>query len=186
MKQSSKLFTTRDLTTTALLAAIICILGPIAIPLSFSPVPISLCTLGIYFALAVSNFKVGVTSVILYVLLGLVGVPVFANYTAGVGKLAGPTGGYIIGYIFMAIIYALFLRFGGNSLVLQIIGMVLGTLVCYGFGTYWLAKQLDMTFVAGLSVGVIPYIPGDIVKLIIALAIALPLRKRLSVMYLDR
>lgn len=183
--KSTKLFSTRDLTTTALLAAIICILGPIAIPLSFSPVPISLCTLGIYFALAVSNFKVGVTSVVLYVLLGLVGIPVFANYTAGIAKLGGPTGGYIIGYIFMAIVYALFLNFGKNNLALLIVGMVIGTLVCYAFGTFWLAKQLDMTFTAALSVGVIPYIPGDIVKMIIALAIALPLRRRLSAMFLS-
>ena len=125
-----KLFSTKELTLTALLAAIICILGPIALPISISPVPISLGTLAIYFVLAVSNFKIGFVSVILYLLIGLAGVPVFASYTAGVGKLMGPTGGYLIGFIFIALIYGVSTKFIKNYLIASIVGILLGTAVC--------------------------------------------------------
>lgn len=175
-----KFMTTKQLTMTALLAAIICILGPIALPLSFSPVPISLGTLGIYFALSVSDFKIGNLSIIVYILLGLVGLPVFASFTSGIGKLMGPTGGYIIGYIFLGLIYGFFLHKFSGKLVWNIVGMVLGTAVCYAFGTAWLGFQLDKTFLQALSIGVIPYIPGDIAKMVIAIALATPIKVRLK------
>lgn len=175
-----KLFTTKELTLTALLAAIICILGPIALPISISPVPISLGTLAIYFVVAVSNFKIGFVSVILYLLIGLVGVPVFASYTAGVGKLMGPTGGYLIGFIFIALTYGVSTKFIKNYLIASIVGILLGTAVCYLFGTLWLGFQLEKTFAQALMIGVIPYLPGDFAKLVLALLLALPIRSRLQ------
>ncbi len=173
-------FTSKEMAVTAVMTALICILGPWAIQIPISPVPITLCTMGIYFALYVLGMKLGILSVVLYVLLGSAGVPVFTNFSGGIGKLLGPTGGYILGYLFLAVICGFFLSKFPEKLPLHVAGFVLGTLVLYLFGTLWLQYQLKLTFPAALMAGVIPYIPGDVAKLVIAIAVGLPLKKRLK------
>lgn len=173
-------FTSKEMAVTAVMTALICILGPWAIQIPISPVPITLCTMGIYFALYVLGMKLGILSVVLYVLLGSAGVPVFTNFSGGIGKLLGPTGGYIFGYFFLAVICGFFLSKFPEKLPLHVAGFILGTLVLYLFGTLWLQYQLKLTFPAALMAGVIPYIPGDVAKLVIAIAVGLPLKKRLK------
>ena len=162
-----------------LMTAVICVLAPFSLNLPFSPVPISLGTLAIYFVISVLGMKSGTVSVVLYILLGLVGLPVFANFTGGAGKLFGPSGGYIIGYIFMALICGWFTDKWADKAVLRFLGMLLGTAACYLFGTAWLAYQMSLTFPQALMAGVIPFIPADLVKLIIAMLLGYQLRKRL-------
>ena len=89
-------FTVKQLALVGLMTAVICVLGPLALNIPVSPVPISLGTLAIYFVVSVLGMKLGTISVIIYILLGLAGVPIFAGFTSGPGKLFGPTGGYII------------------------------------------------------------------------------------------
>ena len=91
-----------EIVKVALMAALISVLGPIAVPLPFTPVPISLGILAVYISSYLLGAKTGTLSVIIYILVGLVGLPVFSGYTGGAAKLAGPTGGYIIGFIFVA------------------------------------------------------------------------------------
>ena len=170
----------KEMAATAVMTALLCILGPWAIQIPISPVPITLCSMGIYFALYLLGMKFGTLSVLLYILLGAIGVPVFTNFSGGLGKLLGPTGGYIIGYLFLAVIFGFFLSKFPEKLSMQVIGAVLGTLVLYLLGTLWLQHQLNLSFPAALMAGVIPYIPGDIVKLCIAIAIGMPLKKRLK------
>ncbi|MBE5864329.1 MAG: biotin transporter BioY [Lachnospiraceae bacterium] len=172
-------FTVKEMAVTAVMTAILCILGPWAIQIPVSPVPISLCSMGIYFVLYVLGMKLGTLSVLLYVLLGTFGLPVFTNFSGGFGKLLGPTGGYIIGYLFLAIICGFFLWRFPERFVFHILGFILGTCVLYLFGTLWLQYQLSLSFPAALMAGVIPYIPGDVVKLILAIAVATPLKKQL-------
>lgn len=172
-------FQAKEMAVTAAMTAVLCILGPWAINIPISPVPITLCSMGIYFVLYLLGLKLGSISVLLYVLLGAAGLPVFTNFSGGFGKLLGPTGGYIIGYLFLALICGFFIEKFPNKLYLQGIGFLLGTAVLYLFGTLWLQTQLALNFSAALMMGVIPYIPGDIVKLILALALAIPLKKRL-------
>lgn len=179
-KDKKPLITTKQMTLTAVMTAVICVLGPWALNLPFSPVPISLCSMAIYFVLYVLGLRLGTISVLLYILIGMVGVPVFSNFSGGVGKLFGPTGGYIIGYLFLALICGFFIEKFSDKIPLHILGFVIGTLVLYLFGTVWLKLQLGLTFPAALMAGVIPYIPGDIIKLIIAMLLALPLKKRLK------
>lgn len=93
---------TYAMVTTAFMAAVTCILAPLSIPIG--PVPISLTNLAIYLSLYLLNWKRGTISYCLYLLIGLAGLPVFSGFSGGIGKLAGPTGGYIIGFIPMAII----------------------------------------------------------------------------------
>lgn len=172
-------FSVKQLALVGLMTAVICVLGPLALNIPISPVPISLGTLAIYFVVSVLGMKLGTVSVLIYILLGLAGVPVFASFTAGPGKLFGPTGGYIIGYIFMALICGFFVDKFGKQLPLYFLGMLLGTAVCYLFGTLWLGYQMELSFPKALMAGVIPYIPGDLVKLVIAMVVGFQIRKRL-------
>lgn len=172
-------FSVKQLALIGLMAAVICILGPLALYIPISPVPISLGMLGIYFVTSVLGMKQGTISVLIYILLGLIGMPVFTGFTGGPAKLFGPTGGYIIGYIFMALICGFFVDKFEKNLPLYFLGMILGTVVCYLFGTVWLGCLLHMTFAEALAAGVLPYIPGDLVKLIIAMIVGCQLRKRL-------
>lgn len=162
-----------------LMSAVICLLGPLSLEIPISPVPISLGFLAIYFVVSVLGLKLGTLSVIIYILLGLVGLPVFTGFMGGPGKLLGPTGGYIIGYIFMAPICGFFVDRWSKKLPICFLGMVLGSVVCYFFGTLWLAYQSSYTFFQAFAVGVLPYIIPDLIKLIVALAVGSQLRSRL-------
>ena len=143
---------TKKITMIGLMTAVTCILGPLSLPLPFSPVPITL-----------TNF-----AVFLYLALGTIGLPVFSSFSGGLGKLAGPTGGYLFGFIFLALIHGFFmLRFHKKTFA-SIIGMTLGMIACYLFGTIWLALHMSLTFKAALMIGVIPYLPGDAVKIALA------------------
>lgn len=163
-----------------LMTALICVLGPLSVPLPFSPVPISLTNLAIYFTIYVIGMKRGTLSYLIYLLIGFVGLPVFSAFTGGPGKLLGPTGGYLIGFIFMALICGVFIEKWPAKLYLHFIGMVLGTAVCYVFGTVWLAYQAGMSFSAALAAGVIPFIPGDLVKIVIAMLVGPQVNKKLK------
>lgn len=174
-----KNFSIKQLTLVGVMAAVLCVLGPWTLHIPISPVPVSLGMLGIYFTTSVLGMRLGTASVLIYILLGLVGIPVFTGFTAGPGKLLGPTGGYIIGYIFMALICGFFADKFNKKLPLYFLGMVLGTAACYFFGTLWLAYQMHYTFFQALMAGVIPFIPADLVKLIIAWVVGFQVRKRL-------
>ena len=159
---------TKQMVLIALMTAVTCVLGPLSIPLPFSPVPISLTNFAIFLAIFVLGMKSGTISFIIYLLLGAIGVPVFSSFRGGFQVLAGPTGGYLIGFIFLALIMGFALDHFDRKLVPTIIGMIIGMAVCYAFGTVWLAKLLSLSFKEGLMMGVIPYLPGDAAKIIIA------------------
>lgn len=175
-----KRMSTVQMTATALMTAVTCILAPMSLPIPISPVPISLTNLVIYFMAYVLGAKLSLVSYVLYLLLGMVGLPVFSGFTGGLAKLVGPTGGYLIGFIFLAPIAGFFVEKFPNKIYMHVIGMVLGTAICYIFGTVWLAGQLGRTFMEGLAVGVIPYLPGDTVKIILAIVIGPQIRRSLS------
>lgn len=171
---------TLNITLIGLMAALTCIMGPLSITLPFTPVPISLTNLAVYLSLYVLGMKKGTVSYVIYLLLGLVGLPVFSAFTGGAGKLFGPTGGYLIGFVFMAIISGIFIDRWFHKWYFCVIGMILGTAVCYLFGTVWLAYQAGMSFEAALGAGVIPFIPGDLAKIVIAVVLGTQLRIRLE------
>lgn len=171
---------TKAIAIIGVMTAVTCILGPLSLPLPFSPVPISLTNLAIYFSIYVLGMKKGTLSYLIYLLIGFVGLPVFSSFTSGPAKLLGPTGGYLIGFILMALICGFFIDKWSNRMPLCFLGMVIGTAVCYLFGTLWLAYQASMSFSAALAAGVIPFIPGDLAKIIIAMLAGPQIRKRLK------
>ena len=178
-KKTTAKLDTKTITLIGAMTAVICIMGPLSFVLPVSPVPISLGTLAIYFIPYVLGMKRGTISCLVYLLLGLVGLPVFTGFSSGPAKLLGPTGGSLIGYIFMALIGGFVIE-RTNKIPMCFLGMILETAVLYLFGTVWLAYQADMTFQEALMAGVIPFIPGDIAKIVIALIAGLQIRKRLK------
>ena len=159
---------TKKIVLIGLMTAVTCILGPLSIPLPFSPVPISLTNFAIFLAVFILGMKDATISFIIYLLLGAVGVPVFSAFSGGLGKLVGPTGGYLFGFIFLALIMGFFMEHFDRKIVSTIIGMIIGMAVCYIFGTVWLAKLMSLSFNEALALGVLPYLAGDVAKIIIA------------------
>lgn len=169
--------TTKELALIGLMAAVMCVLGPISVPIPISPVMISLGNMAILLAVYVLGTKRGLISYLIYLFLGTVGLPVFTGVAGGLGKVVGPTGGYLIGYFFMIGIAGYFInRFPGKKLII-IPGMFLGTVVCNMIGTIWLSHVLEVSFVTGLASGVLPYLPGDLAKVVIAAWIGPILKK---------
>ena len=169
---------TKTMVMISLMAAVICILGPLSLAIPISPVPVSLTNLAVYFTIYVLGTKKGTISYLIYLLIGLIGIPVFSGFTGGLAKLLGPTGGYLIGFIFMALLSGLCVEHRELRNV-HCIGMLLGTAVCYLFGTFRLARLAGMSFDAALTAGVIPFIPGDLTKIVLALLIGPTIRRRL-------
>lgn len=178
-KESATKLNTKTIAVIGVMTAVICIMGPLALTLPVSPVPISLGTLAIYFTPYVLGMKRGTISCCVYLLIGLVGLPVFTGFSSGPAKLLGPTGGYLIGYIFMALICG-FVIDRTNKMSVCFLGMILATAVLYLFGTVWLAYQAGMTFREALMAGVIPFIPGDLAKIVIAMIVGPQIKKRLK------
>lgn len=176
-KSTNKKLTTYNMILTALFAAIMCILGPNSIPIG--PVPVSFTNLVIYLSVMLIGTKLGTLSYGIYFLLGLVGLPVFSGYSGGLQKIAGPTGGFLIGFFIMSIVAGLFLKFFPNNMIMIFIGLLLSTALAYAFGTVWFVIMMHTDVMTALSACVFPFIIGDIVKMLIALIIGMNIRKRL-------
>ena len=129
----SRKWKTIDMAYIALFAVLMAVCSWISIP---AVVPFTLQTFGVFVAVSVLGGKRGTLAVVLYLLMGIVGLPVFAGFSGGLGVLLGSTGGYIIGFIVMAIIAGLVID-NCRKPWLQLIGMIVGTIVCYLFGTIW-------------------------------------------------
>lgn len=192
----------QDLTMTALMAAILCIVGPIVIPIGM--VPVSFANMAIYLTIILLDKKKATTGVAVYLLIGFAGIPVFSGFTGGVGRLFGPTGGYLIGYLVLSWIAGTILekirsKEDEKSVVYntkeerikvektfktgkQIAALAAGTIGLYFFGTFWLMLQSNLTFAAALSVGVIPFLLFDMIKIVAAVALGNSIRKRILFM----
>lgn len=161
-----------DMTYIAMFAALMAICAWIAIPIG--DIPITLQTFGVFCAVGLLGGKRGTLAVLVYILLGAIGVPVFAGFSGGFGILVGTTGGYIMGFIFSALVYWLITGLLGNKWWGKLLGMILGLLVCYAFGTVWfMVVYARETAAVGLATAlgwcVVPYILPDLCKIAAAM-----------------
>ena len=180
----------RQLALCGVMAAVICVIAPISIPIGV--ISLTGGTLPIYLTACLLGGLKGTASVLVYLLVGFAGLPVFSNYMGGAERLAGPTGGYLVGYLPMVFIAGTVVtltlarfRDGGRrgaaiALALQFLGMVLATAVLYAFGTAWYCVQAGVDLQRALAACVIPFIPFDLAKMAAALAVAVPVRRRLE------
>ncbi len=171
--------TALDLTWTGVMAAVACVLGPMSIQIPVSPVPVTLTNLVLYIFSCLLGWKQAMTGCFLYLLLGAAGLPVFSGFSGGLAKLAGPTGGYLIGFLFLTACSSAAAEKFPENRFLQVLGMALGTAMAYGFGTVWLGRLMGLSFMEALAIGVLPYLAFDGVKIGIAAALGPVLRKRL-------
>lgn len=167
----------RDMAYIALFVVMMAVCSWISIPYV---VPFTLQTFAVFLAVGVLGGRRGTMAVLVYLLMGAVGLPVFTGFSGGIGHLLGSTGGYIVGFVFTALVMWGMERIPGNRTVVLAVSMVLGLLVCYVFGTAWfLMVYARTTGPVGVwtAVGwcVAPYVVPDLVKL----ALALVLRRRL-------
>lgn len=168
----------RTLTMTAAAAAAMGVLAPWSVP--FGPIPVSLCTLLICLMGYLMDWKRAFTAVLVYVLMGAAGLPVFSGFTGGLGVLAGPTGGFILGYLPMSALCALAVKKGGTSRTVQLCGMLGATAVLYLLGTAWYCAQAQVGVWGGVAVCVLPFLPGDGVKLLAAVIVGPALNDRMA------
>ena len=168
---------TRDLILCALFAALTAICSQIAIPLQ--PVPLNLATLSVYLAGGVLGGAYAALSQVVYVLLGMAGVPVFSSLRGGLAVLAGPTGGYIAGYILSALVIGLMAARRGKWWQLAL-ALLAGTAVCYALGTAWYMLMSGAPLGSALGLCVLPFLPGDAVKIAVAVALIPQLKRGLA------
>ena len=162
---------TLDMVYIALFACLMAICSWISVP---GEVPFTLQTMGVFLAIGLLGGKRGTLAVLVYILMGTVGLPVFSGFTGGIGKLVGVTGGYIVGFLASALVmWAMEALLGRKKWVLAL-SMVVGLLICYAFGTAWFmvlytSSKGAITLGAVLGMCVIPYIIPDAIKIAVAL-----------------
>ena len=166
----SRKWKTIDMAYIALFAVLMAVCSWISIP---AVVPFTLQTFGVFVAVSVLGGKRGTLAVVLYLLMGIVGLPVFAGFSGGLGVLLGSTGGYIIGFVFTALVMWLIERLLGTKTWVLALSMLLGLAVCYAFGTAWFLVAYaraagPIGLWAALGMCVFPFVVPDLVKLALA------------------
>ena len=162
--------TTKRMTRIALCAALLAPCAWLSVP---TQPPFTMQTFGVFLTLLLLGAKDGTIAIGLYILLGALGVPVFSGFNGGMGALMGPTGGYIVGFLLICLIFGL-LCGKGAGIWLKALALLLGLAVCYAFGTLWFVKVYgDMkgpiSTLTALSMCVFPFIVPDLAKLALAL-----------------
>lgn len=172
-KQKRK-FRTIDIVYIGLFAALIAVCAWISVPLTVS---VTLQTFAICLTAGLLGWKRGTLTVIVYILLGMVGLPVFTGFKSGIAAVTGPTGGYIVGFIFTALIVGIASDKLGKKIWQSLLFMTIGVLVCYLFGTIWFMIAYKVTFASALSTCVIPFLIPDAVKIVLAAVLVNRLKK---------
>lgn len=169
--------------TIALMAAVLAILSPITLPIG--PIPFTLGLLGVFFVGAMLPPAAAMASIGIYMLLGVVGLPVFSGFRGGPQVLAGPTGGYLLGYFLLALVLSMAAartrHFG-----LQLLAGACGLALCYGVGTLWYMVVSGASFLSGLMLCVVPFILLDLLKLTVAVLLARLVSRRLKLSHINK
>ena len=182
MHDNIKVMTTRNISFMALSVALMAVCSWISLPLT---VPVTLQTFAVFTAAGLLGIKRGTAAVAVYIMLGAIGLPVFAGFAGGLGVLFGSTGGYIIGFVFSALVVGLITKIFGRETIALVISMTAGLLVCYIFGTAWFmyvytqkSGAVALTTVLGWCV--IPFIIPDIAKIVLAVIVVKRVSKHIK------
>lgn len=189
-ERKKTMISAKELATVGIFTALTAVLAQIAVPLPFTPMPISFGLVAVYFTGMLLTPKEAVLSQITYLLLGAVGIPVFGNFRGGLGALFGPTGGYLMVYPVMAWLVAMALNRAGSSrkeiakgrgylYAKTALTICLAHLILYLGGTIWLSATTGSNFYGALTLAVFPFIPLDMVKIVFCVVAGLSLRTRL-------
>ena len=150
----------RNMAAVAVMTALMCVLGPLSVPVG--PVPFSLQVFVVYLSVYALGARRGALAVVLYLLIGCVGLPVFSGFAGGPGKLFGPTGGFLVGFVPLAAVSGWFIDRWESNVVVA-----------------WLAKVANLSFDTSMAAAVYPFIPVDALKIVLAILLGRVLRRRL-------
>lgn len=183
MKNTKAVYTVSDMTYTAMMSVLIAACSWISLPIG--PVPFTLQTFAVFCALNLLGGRRGTRAIILYILLGAVGLPVFSGFAGGMGKLLGPTGGYIIGFLFVGLFYGSFEELADRHEILRAVVLAAGLLICYAFGTAWFVFVYNrgggsMSTMTALGLCVFPFLLPDAFKLAVSIIFCRTLKKHIS------
>ncbi|MCM1008709.1 MAG: biotin transporter BioY [Ruminococcus flavefaciens] len=177
--QSRRAFTTKEMVLTAMLTAVMAVCSWISVP---AEIPFTLQTFAVFCAIGLLGGRNGLFSILVYILLGAIGIPVFAGPSGGIGIILGNTGGYIVGFIFIALICWLTEKLFGNGLIVRIISMLIGLAVLYAFGTAWFMflytkNTGDVSLIQVMKWCVTPFVIPDLLKLALAVVLTDRIKK---------
>ena len=170
---------TKQMILAALFAAITAVCAQITVPTP--PVPFTMAIAAVLIAGGLLDKKTAIVSMCIYLLIGIVGAPVFTGFRGGISVIAGPTGGYLFVYPVMAFVIA-FLKekFGKTNFLTLVIPMVIAMVICYASGTLYLSFVNSMTFGEALAAGVIPFLIPDAVKVVVSALLVIAIEKALK------
>lgn len=171
---AARSFSPRDLVYPPMGAALLAISAWISIP---AAIPFTMQTFGVFCILAWMGGKRGLLAIGLYLALGAIGLPVFSSFGGGVSALFGPTGGYLLGFVFVGLCYLIAVKLFGSKIWVKALSLGIGMAVCYVFGTAWYmillsSKEESITLTVALARCVLPFLVPDLVKLALALAVS--------------
>lgn len=175
MARTKKEFSVRDLIFIAIFTALICLVSPVTLgPGSY--VPITLATFTVCLTAAVLGFKRGLVCVIIYLVLGALGVPVFAGWTGGYRHFLGTSGGYLIGLLLLIAVAGLIIDANPKNAYMYFVGMIAGVVLCCLSGALWLVIRSELSFAGIWDRGFRPYLSAECIKIFCAAMIGYPLR----------
>lgn len=177
--QSRRAFTTKEMVLTAMLTAVMAVCSWISVP---AEIPFTLQTFAVFCAVGLLGGRNGLFSILVYILLGAIGIPVFAGPSGGIGIILGNTGGYIVGFVFIALICWLTEKLFGSGLIVRIISMLIGLAVMYAFGTAWYIflytkNTGDVSLIQVMKWCVTPFVIPDLIKLALAVVLTDRIKK---------
>lgn len=169
-----------DFIYASLFAALTAVLGFVSIPLPFSPVPVSGQSLGIMLAGSILTMRQAALSVLTFILLGAIGIPVFSGFVGGLSVVIGPRGGYYLGFLLGVIAIALLKGKNNNPWRLAFANCIGGIIFVYLFGILWLGFITNMGIEKAFMAGALPFLPGDLFKIFVATTIGVAINRRLQ------
>lgn len=175
--RASKSHSVYRMVTIAVLTAVLCVVCPITVPLGL--IPFSLSNFVLFLALYLIGKRGSIICCAVYIVMGALGLPVFSGFAGGLGHLLGPTGGYILGYIPMLFVSGvIFERFQNNAM--RVFGIIIGMLICYVVGTVHYCVILKVSLVSALAICVVPFLLGDLAKIVLVVSIGPMVRERIT------
>lgn len=177
MEDKVRITKVNEITKIGLMVALLCITAYISFPIPFTPILITAQTIVINLIALTLSPKASVTTVITFFLIGIIGIPVYSGGRAGISTLVGPSGGYFLGFL-VSVFVVSYIR--GKEISLKkylLLTIVVATPIIYFFGALWMSYYSGGTFMETLTASVLPFIPGDIIKAVMASLVAVRLNK---------
>lgn len=185
MKQENKntrshKINTKELVMTGMFTAVICVLALLEIP--SQPIPFTFSLLAIFLTGALLSPRYSFLAVLVYLLLGAFGLPVYANFKSGFQTLFGYTGGFLMAYPIMAFVTSLFYKyFRKYKVIAATTGMAVSLAICYLMGSLWFSFIMDKSFYTALTLCVFPFVLFDVIKIVLAVIISMVIRKTIKI-----